>query len=67
MLNLLNRFFKSRFLKILLRIVASLASAIVLISGLLFFMSLGTKAKDDNSPSIKEEKDEEESLPLDED
>ncbi len=55
MLNLLNRFFKSKAFKIFLRIIASLASAIVVISGLLFFMSLGSKMKDDEATVIEED------------
>ncbi len=47
MLNLLNKMFKSRAFKILLRVIASLASAIAVISGLLFFLSLSSKEKED--------------------
>lgn len=55
MLNLFNRIFKSKAFKTLLRIIASLASAIVVLSGLLFFMSLNSKEKEEESIAGKEE------------
>jgi hypothetical protein len=63
MLNLLSKVFKSRAFKIMVRIIASLASAIVVISGLLFFMSLGSKDKEDAASIIEDDKDEPDPIP----
>jgi preprotein translocase subunit SecG len=43
MINLLIRFFKSGFFKLLMRITGSLATAVIVISGYLAILNLSTK------------------------
>lgn len=46
MINFIHKIFTSRFLKIVVRIIASLASAIVVVSGYLFFINMQARHKD---------------------
>lgn len=57
LLKLIKMFF-FRILRLLIRLLASLASAVVLVSGYLFFLSLSSKDRD--GEGFGEESDEEE-------
>ena len=59
MINLLIRFFKSRFFRLSLRILGSLATAVVVISGYLAFLSFSTQ-QDKTGNSESEEEDSQE-------
>ena len=55
-LNIIKMIF-IRILRLLIRLLASLASAVVLVSGYLFFLSLSSKGRD--GEGFEEESDEE--------
>lgn len=49
MVQLFNKFFLIKTIKLILRLLASLASAILLVSGYLFFISITSKSKDNDT------------------
>ena len=63
MFKLIYKFLTSPFFKILFKIIASLASAIAVISGYLFFVNMSSKHRQEDTESKEfEEEDEEEDV-----
>lgn len=52
MFKLIYRFFTSTPVKIFVRIIASLASAIVVVSGYLFILNMSTRGKEEDEEEI---------------
>lgn len=60
MFRLIYRLLTSPFVKFLFKFIASLTSAIAVISGYLFFVNMNTKSRDEELNESKNELDEEE-------
>ncbi len=55
MLKIIQTIFQSTAIKFLFRLIASIASAIVMISGFLYLMNLGQREKEEDKDSQEED------------
>lgn len=60
MMKLLHGFFTSSAFRLLIRIIASLASAIVVVSGYLFFVNLSSRTREDELTEVVGDSEDEE-------
>lgn len=59
MFQLIKGIFTSRILRFLFRLVASLASAVLVVSGYLFFLSVNERHKEDDIPDSTDDQEDE--------
>ncbi len=59
MFKFIYRFFTSPFVKFVFKFIASLASALAVISGYLFFVNMNTKGRDEEINEMGDELDDE--------